>query len=97
MEEFHLFQHLRLPVLHDGHVMEVTSSDEMIAINNDRLEFVSHSGSEVHACSKGTISFPLCLLGQPKSPKRLFKGIFLEMPRQWKIHVKFGFCVIISS
>ena len=27
VEEFHLFQHLRLPVLHDKHLMEIMSSD----------------------------------------------------------------------
>ena len=52
VQNFHLFQHLRLPVLHEGHLMEVTSADEMIAINSGRSEFVSLSGSEVHACTK---------------------------------------------
>ena len=27
VQNFHLFQHLRLPVLHEGHLMEVTSMD----------------------------------------------------------------------
>ena len=43
VQNFHLFQHLRLPVLHDGHLMEVTSDAEMIAINSDRSESVSYT------------------------------------------------------
>ena len=59
--------------------MEVTSTDEMIAINSDRSEFVSLSGSEVHACTKMGIQFlcPFASLASQSQPKDCLKAIFL--------------------
>ena len=59
--------------------MEVTSTDEMIAINSDRSEFVSLSGSEVHACTKMGIQFlcPFVSLASQSQPKDCLKAIFL--------------------
>ena len=79
MDEFHLFQHLLLPILHDAQLMEVTSNVEMIAINNDRSEFVSLSGSEVHACDKMAVQFlcPFVSLASQSRPRDCLKAIFL--------------------
>ena len=57
VQNFHLFQHLRLPVLHEEHLMVVTSSAEMIAVNSDRLEFVSLSGSRYMPVQEWESSF----------------------------------------
>ena len=76
VQNFHLFQHLRLSVLHEGNLMEVTSADEKIAINSDRSEFVSLSGSEVHACTKMGIQF-LCPFVSLASQST--KGLFLSL------------------
>ena len=60
VDEFHLFQHLQLPVLHAGHLMEITAREEMLAINKDRSKFITLSNAEVHACNRVGVQF-LCL------------------------------------
>ena len=51
----------------------------MIAINSGRSEFVSLSGSEVHACAKMGIQFlcPFVSLASQSGPKDCLKAIFL--------------------
>ena len=93
VQNFHLFQHLRLPVLHEGHLVEVTSSAEMIAINSDRSKFVSLSGSELHACTKMGIQFlcPFVSLASQSGPKDCLKAIFLGDAKTMKMSCQIRF------
>ena len=79
VDEFHLFQHLQLPVLHSGHLMEVFARDQMLAINKDRSKFITLSSAEVHACSKMGIQFlcPFVSMASQSEPRDCLKAIFL--------------------
>ena len=93
VQNFHLFQHLRLPVLHDRHLVEVTSAAEMIAIDSDRSEFVSLTGSEVHACTRMGVQFlcPFVSLASQSGPKDCLKAIFLGDSKSMKMSCQIRF------
>ena len=65
----------------------------MIAINNDRSEFVSLSGSKVHACSKMAVQFlcPFVSLASQSRPRDCLKTIFLgdAMPMENSCQIEF--------
>jgi len=79
VEEFHLFQHLQLPVLHAGHLMEISAREEMLAINKDRSKFITLSSAEVHACDKVGVQFlcPFVSMATQSQPRGCLKAIFL--------------------
>ena len=79
VDEFHLFQHLQLPVLHAGHLMEIFARDQMLAINKDRSKFISLSSAEVHTCSKIGEQFlcPFVSMASQSEPRGCLEAIFL--------------------
>ena len=79
VDEFHLFQHLQLPVLHAGHLMEITAREEMLALNKDRSKFITLSNAEVHACNRVGVQFlcPFVSMVTQSQPKGCLKAIFL--------------------
>ena len=52
ISEFHLFQHLAVPVMHRGHLVQVRAREEILAINADRSRFVALTGAEIDACER---------------------------------------------
>ena len=77
--QFHLFQHLALPVLHEDYLVQVRAREEMIAINSDRSQFVALSGAEIDACTKVGYMFlcPYVSLTSQGGPGGCLKSIFM--------------------
>ena len=78
-DEYHLFQHLALPVSHDGHLVRVVAEGSLLAVSQDRAKFVELTSSEVSSCNRMGDYFlcPYVSVINQGSAKTCLQAIFL--------------------